>query len=242
MDFNLLYLDQNYASRICKYKLGQVDHTHFGELYRVLQTQNWLIPPSSFHVLELKGGYLLPSFKEVFEELSKGYCIRPWKDILTIQLREQTLYPEQCLMRIHSDFWNQPAELSIFQPIVSIPFEGSIQARIRVATQHITELLELPNTTSSSVPFITTLAKLLAFRSLNAERKPHDSDLADLIIAATVHPYASIFATDRFVREMLHRMGIGQGAYSGRRHEVLELIQEVQSQTSLSTMNTDHTT
>ena len=59
----LIYLDQNYASRIAKFLLGQKSHSHFGALFEVLKAemlkaevlggQSVLIPPSPFHVLEL---------------------------------------------------------------------------------------------------------------------------------------------------------------------------------------------
>lgn len=69
----LLYLDQNYASRIAKFLLGQTSHDHFGTLLKALEGRDVLIPPSPFHVLELRGGYLLPVFKTFYARFSEGY-------------------------------------------------------------------------------------------------------------------------------------------------------------------------
>lgn len=218
----LLYLDQNYASRIGKYLLQQPDHEEFGRLYDVLLEQDIIVPPSPFHALELRGGYLLPVFQEFFPKISKGYWVRPWQDILELQKSTLEIKPLDLLTRTGS--WEEIADLSLLSEIVTLTFSGSLKKRISDAASALLAMLQLPTPEALRYPFIDTLSRLLAFRSLNEERHPHDSDLADLVIAATIRPYAPLLATDRFISEGLKRLGIGGGSFSARRHDVLRLI------------------
>jgi len=81
------------------------------------------------------------------------------------------------------------------------------------------------------LPFARLMSRMLAFRSLDRVRAqgrdPQDSDLADLVMAATVGPYVDGLATDRYVREMLQRVGFERPAYSGRRNDVLRLARDL---------------
>jgi len=114
----LVYLDQNYASRMAKHLLGQKGHEAFGRLLRAMQGKA-LAPPSPFHVLETlfprrdpeaKAGYLLPALKEVFAALSGGYWVRPWQEVALRQ--ERGLFREDLLFR--GEAWDVPADLSPF--------------------------------------------------------------------------------------------------------------------------------
>jgi len=224
-----LYLDQNYVSRITKFRLGQKDHDDFGRLHQLILEKGIIVPPSPFHVLEIHTSYLKPTLVQVFEELSQGYWVRPWQEILDIQKKSPECHIQDLLSQQGS--WEHPAELSLLTSITSWHLEGSIFKRTRAAKASLCELLEVSED-DGDLPFLETLSRLLAFRSLNQARQPHDSDLADLVIAATIRPYFSWIGTDRFVRECLDRLGLGEGVFSARRREVerfCSLIQESQS-------------
>jgi hypothetical protein len=219
----LLYLDQNYTSRIAKNMLGQPNHEYFDTLFEVLQQGDCVVPPSHFHILELRGGYLTPPFKDIFSRLSHGKWVRPWQDILANQRVHQSIKTEDFLCDAEPHFWDQPASLSPLEDIVTLPLEGSITNRVKQSLSATSSRLGIPTEEAEALPFFQTLSALLGFRSLNTERRPHDSDLADLLIAATVLPYVDVFATDRFVREALDRMGLGEGVYSARKPDVEKL-------------------
>lgn len=219
----IAYLDQNYVSRIAKFLMGQSGHEVFGELYTALQGSAYIFPASPFHVLELQGGYLLPGFQEIFGQLSKGYWVYHWQEVLAHQLQHERLSPEDLIYQKEDpSLWEQEADLSPLEDMVDLPLEGSLNARTRQAQGWLRGKLDI--TAQQTPPFLDTLSRCLAFRSLNTERQPHDSDLADLVITATVHPYVTLFGTDRFVREALDRMGMGEGVYSGRTPDLRKLI------------------
>jgi len=213
----LLYLDQNYASRVAKFLLGQASHEHFGALYGVLERVRPLIPPSPFHVLELRGGYLLPTFRNFYARFSKGYWVRPWQEVAARQAARSEVKLEDLLTCEGS--WAAPADLEPLAGILELPLGGSFLERTWAAQDDLRARLGLPHPT----PFVGLLAKLLAFRSLEAERYARPSDLLDLVMAATVGPYVDALATDRYLREMLGRVGYPRPVYSGRRHEVERL-------------------
>ncbi len=216
----LIYLDQNYASRIAKFLLGQAGNEHFGLLYEALKNSDALIPPSPFHVLELRGGYLLPIFKTLFTQFSKGYWVRPWLEVFKRQLASKSISSDDLLWR--GGNWEQSAELTPLQSIVELELYGSFLERSWQARKTLYKLLNYESQ-APQPPFIQLLARLLAFRSLEPERYARPSDLADLLMAATIAPYVDVLATDRYMREMLKRIGHRGLVYSGRRHEVLGL-------------------
>jgi hypothetical protein len=222
----LLYLDQNYASRFAKHLLGQPEHQPFDLLYAELLSYEVICPASPFHVLELREGYLKPAFLEFFPKLQRGYWVRPWEAILSAQRERRGLVREDFLTQDGS--WEEAASLDALAWIVDLPLEGKLAQRIKAAQLAIVERLDLaPEDTE--LPFVLTLAQLLAFRSLNTQRQPRSSDLADLLIAASIRPYVDIFATDRFVREAFDRLGQGQGVYSGRHPDVQRLREDLRS-------------
>ncbi|GAA6733853.1 hypothetical protein YIM1640_08550 [Thermus oshimai] len=220
----LLYLDQNYASRMAKHLLGQKGHEAFGRLFRALKGKA-LAPPSPFHVLETlhpvrgpeeKAGYLLPALQEVFAALSGGYWVRPWEEIAWRQARG--LYREDFLWRGGS--WEAPADLSPFQGLLEglppLP-ERALEAWVREEIGRRTGLKE--------VPFVRLLARLVARSRKDPTRRPRPSDLLDFVMAATVHPYVDLLLTDRYLKNLLQERAVG-----GRKKEVEALARSLEGE------------
>ncbi|MEJ2667203.1 MAG: hypothetical protein P8Z81_08925 [Deinococcales bacterium] len=232
----LVYLDQNYASRVAKYLLGQSGHEHFGELYRALHgarerapRSRPRIPPSPFHVLETRGGYLLPVLQGLFAEFSDGRWVRPWQEVLARQTRRARAgsgLDRRDLLARGGD-WQRPADLGELEALLAVPLAGGFFDRCQVLRDALAARIAVSHEAALTLPFARLLVRLLAFRSLDAEREPRPSDLADLVMAATVGPYVDVLATDRYLRETLQRIGYGAPVYSGRRHEVLRLAAQV---------------
>lgn len=227
----LLYLDQNYASRIAKYLLHQPDQEPFDRLYHRLLTLDIVVPPSPFHVFELRGGYLTPPFHFFFEDLRKGFFVRPWEDILQAQIDRLTADPSACAV-VREDFliprssWEgvRPAALEPFSFLLSLHLDGPFPSRLRQAGYALAMAFSIRLSDPMLLPFVRVLSHLLTWRSLNPERSPSSSDLADLVIAATVLPYVDIFATDRFVREAIVRKNLHPATFSGRVSDALRLL------------------
>ena len=131
----VLYLDQNYISRIAKYTLEQPNHEDFGQLYLCLQRSRWFTPASPFHALETAGSYLLPTVQTLLEELSKGYWFRSWQDILLQQRTTQSLNLPDILTTEGS--WDTPVDVEPFVPLLSIPLEGHLNRRIRKMSEEV---------------------------------------------------------------------------------------------------------
>ncbi|WP_022798200.1 hypothetical protein [Thermus islandicus] len=214
----LVYLDQNYASRMAKHLLGQKGHEAFGKLLKAMQGKA-LAPPSPFHVLETlfpqrgleaKAGYLLPALKEVFAALSGGYWVRPWQEVALRQ--ERGLFREDLLFR--GEAWEVPADLSPFQGLLEglrgLSYGEALEAALREVRAR---------TGLKEVPFTRLLARLLARMASDPTRKPRPSDLLDAVMAATVYPYVDLLLTDRYLRNLLPERSVG-----GRRKEVEALV------------------
>lgn len=221
----LLYFDQNYASRVAKFLLGQKSHDHFGALLEALKGRDVLIPPSPFHVLELRGGYLLPMFRTFYAEFSGGFWVRPWQDVLARQARRGALDLDDFLTR--EGGWEEAADVRPLEGILEFKLTGGFLERSWRAKALLCKLFGL---TSSASPFVQLLARLLALRSQEAERHTRPSDLTDLVMAATVGPYVDILATDRYLRELMERVGYSGRVYSGRRHEVQQFALDLTEQ------------
>lgn len=214
----LVYLDQNYASRMAKHLLGQRGHEAFGRLFWAMRGKS-LAPPSPFHVLETlhpirgpeeKVGYLLPALQEVFGALSEGYWVRPWEEVATRQARG--LFREDLLWR--EGGWDTPADLSPFQGLPGglrgLPYGEALEAALK----------EIRTRTGlKEVPFVRLLARLLAQMASDPDRKPRPSDLLDAVMAATVYPYVDLLLTDRYLRNLLPERSLG-----GRQKEVEALV------------------
>ena len=223
----LIYLDQNYASRIAKFLLGQKSHSHFGALFEVLgvevlRGQSVLIPPSPFHVLELRSGYLTPTFQTFYAAFSGGYWVRPWQEVIARQVGRQGLELSDFLTREGS--WERAADLQPLEGILSYRLTGGFLERFWQAKALLRGELGLGEV---NVPFLELLAKLLALRSQEAERFTRPSDLTDLVMAATVGPYVDVLATDRYLRELTQRVGYRGRVYSGRVFEVQQLTADL---------------
>ncbi|HWG85701.1 MAG TPA: hypothetical protein VNT60_09495 [Deinococcales bacterium] len=231
----LVYLDQNYASRIAKHLLGQASHARFGELHAALRRAGAVCPPSQFHVLETRypaterdparRAYLLPTLQELFAGLSGGQWVRPWREVLDRQAaRWPAMDGADFLTRDGN--WDDPADLGPAASLATREFSGAYEERVWQATAAVLECLDLPRS-SERLPFVQVLAPLLALRSLERYRRPMQSDVADLLMAATVRPYADVLATDRYVRESLARTGWGGKAWGGRDWEVADLTRHL---------------
>lgn len=228
----LVYFDQNYASRVAKYLLGQPSHEHFGQLYRALRAARALpaelrprIPPSPFHVLETRGGYLLPVLQELFAEFADGRWVRPWQEVVARQARRLERgagLDRRDLLQRGGD-WQRAAELSPLHDLLDAPLEGGFFDRCQRLREDLAARLGVDHEKALTLPFARLLVRLVAFRSLDRDRDPRPSDLTDLLMAATVGPYVDALATDRYLRETLQRVGFGAPVFSGRRREVLEL-------------------
>jgi len=224
----LVYLDQNYASRISKFLLGLPHNGAFGVLWAALQEAAdrgaWLAPPSPFHVLELHGGYLLPTFKAIFSRLSGGFWVRPWQDVVRCQAERGGVALEDFLTdRGH---WDRPADLWPLWDLLDLELEGSFYRRAERVAGFVSDRLGLGER-GVSLPFVRILSRLLAFRSLERTRHERLSDLVDVLMAATTWPYVDILATDRYLKEALRRVGYGEGVFSGRSRDVLDLAEKL---------------
>jgi len=233
----LVYLDQNYASRIAKFLLGQPSHDSHGLLYQALNQSRVTVPPSPFHVLEAlyparerdlnRRGYLLPALQRVFDQLSQGYWVRPWQEVLERQLSHGGRVLREDFL-IHKGNWQTPADLAKLSGITEVRLQGDFLQRAWKMQSVLVEWLKLPER-AEHIPFIQVLAKLLAFRSMETFRQHAHSDLTDLVMIATVRPYVEILATDRYFMEALNRVGFGHGVYGGRKQEVLRLASDLLS-------------
>lgn len=227
----LLYLDQNYASRIAKHQLGQPSHAEFGFLLAALRSAGAICPPSGFHVLETryptrerdpdKRAYLLPALQALFAELSGGRWVRPWPEVLARQA-ERGPTVDRADFLTGGEHWDDPEDVSLTASLAAREFSGPFEERAWQATAAVLDCLNLPRN-AERLPFVQVLARLLALRSLERYRQAPQSDLADLLMAATVRPYVDVLATDRYVRESLSRVGWGKGVWGGRSREVADL-------------------
>jgi len=215
----LVYLDQNHASRIAKYLRGQPSHEAFGEAYRALHDLDPIVPPSPFHVLETRGGYLLPTLRTLFGRLSRGTWVRPWQEVVRRQALRGAL--DRADLLTASGDWETPATLDPLGPLLDVPLAGTMFARRRTVRGWAALWLDVPLRDARGLPFFDLLARLVAFRSVDEERAGRPSDLTDLVMAATVAPYVDALATDRYVAEVLGRVGHDGAVFSGRRPDVL---------------------
>ncbi|MDZ7706279.1 MAG: hypothetical protein U5J97_00035 [Trueperaceae bacterium] len=215
----LVYLDQNHASRIAKHLLGQTSHEAFGELHRALLDAGPLVPPSPFHVLETRGGYLLPTLQVLFGQLSRGTWVRPWQQVVRRQALRGGL--DRTDLLTSSGDWSRPATLDPLRSLLDVPLVGTDLARRRTVHAWAAQWLNVPVRDARGLPFFDLLARLVAFRSVDEERADRPSDLTDLVMAATVAPYVDALATDRYVSEILGRVGHDGPVFSGRRPDVL---------------------
>ncbi len=224
----LIYLDQNYASRISKFLLGLPHNGAFGEAWSALlaaaRAGQILAPPSPFHVLELHGGYLLPTFKAIFSRLSGGYWVRPWQDVVRRQAERGGVVLEDFLT--DRGDWDRPADLWPLWDLLDLELSGSFYRRAELVAGFVSDRLGLGER-GASLPFVRILSRLLAFRSMERTRHERLSDLVDVLMAATVWPYVDILATDRYLKEALRRVGYGAGVFSGRSRDVLELAERL---------------
>jgi len=218
----LVYLDQNYASRIAKYLLALPGQEAFGEVWEALLElgEGVVVPPSPFHALELHGGYLLPTFRRMFAQVSGGWWMRPWQEVTRRQVERGGLERDDFLWRRGS--WSEPADLAPLWGLLDLELEGDFYQRAAAARAWARRQLGMPRR-AEAAPFFRLLGRLAAFRSLEPVREERPSDLVDVIMAATVVPYARALATDRYLREALARLGKGGRVFSGRSHEVRRL-------------------
>lgn len=217
----LVYLDQNYASRIAKHLLALPGQEAFGEVWAALLALGGRVtaPPSPFHVLELHGGYLLPTFRRIFARVGRGLWVRPWVDVARRQAARGGLVWEDFLWRGGS--WEEPADLSPLWGLLELELEGDFYQRAAAARAWARRQLDLGQS-AEAAPFFQVLGRLAAFRSLERTRAPQPSDLLDVVMAATTLPYVDVLATDRYLREAIERTGTGAGVRvcSGRAAEV----------------------
>ncbi len=215
----LVYLDQNHACRIAKFLRGQPSHGHFGQLHTALHAADARVPASPFHVLETRGGYLLPTLKELFGTFSGGLWVRPWQEVARRQIRRGGLARDD-LLSVHGD-WRSPARLDPLDDLLEIPSKGSFLRRRTTLRDVVAGRFGLTPEEARRLPFFELLSRLAAFRSRDEERAARPSDLTDLLMAATVAPYVDALATDRYLAEMLVRVGHDGPVFSGRRNDVL---------------------
>lgn len=219
----LVYLDQNHASRIAKFLLGQPHHEAFGEAYAALEAARPCVPPSPFHVLETRGGYLLPTLQELFGRFSCGYWLRPYQEVVRRQSRRTSsgaaADAREDLLTRDGD-WSLPASLSPLDDLLDAPLSGPFVRRREQVRSLAADRFGIDADEARRLPFFGLLGRLVAFRSLDVDRLAQPSDLTDLVMAATVAPYVDVLATDRYLRELLVRIGHRGCVFSGRRHEV----------------------
>ncbi len=264
----LVYLDQNYASRLAKYVLAQPGHDHFGRLLAAIERTRPCLPPSPFHVLETRGGYLLPTMRGLFAAHSSGLWVRPWQEVVARQAaraargiagdpetgdpapgcrpggsdargpgrggpgrggpgrgQPEPGDPAPADLLAAAGSWDRPASLEPLEDLLELPLEGGFFDRCADVRAAVAVRMGVPREGSRRLPFVRLLARLVAFRSLDAGRGARPSDLTDLLMAATVGPYVDVLATDRYLRETLQRTGYDRWAFSGRRGEVLRLAE-----------------
>jgi hypothetical protein len=215
----LVHLDQNYASRIAKYLRGQASHAHFGEVLAALRSAGACAPASPFHVLEARGGYLVPTLRTLFAEVSGGWWIRPWQDVVRRQAARGAVDRDDLLTRTGD--WGTPATLAPVEDLLELAPSGPDHARRQRLVAVLADRLELRVEDLVAAPSIDLLTRLVVFRASDEERADRPSDLTDLVMAATVAPYVDALATDRYLAEMLRRVGHRVPAFSGRRPDVL---------------------
>ncbi|WP_457638466.1 hypothetical protein [Oceanithermus sp.] len=215
----LVYLDQNYASRIAKHLLALPGQEAFGEVWEAILALGGraIVPPSPFHVLELHGGYLLPTFRRMFARVSGGWWVRPWQDVVRRQVERGGIERDDLLWRRGS--WEAPADLAPLWGLLDLELEGDFYQRAASVRGWARARLGLGRA-AEAAPFFQLLGRLVAFRSLERTREERASDLVDAVMAATVAPYVDALATDRYLREALVRLGSGVRAWSGREMEV----------------------
>lgn len=215
----LVHLDQNYASRIAKHLLGQASHAHFGEVLAGLRLLEVCVPASPFHVLETRGGYLLPTLRTLFEELSGGWWTRAWQDVLRRQVARGAVDRDDLLTRTGD--WGTPATLEPLEDLLDLAQTGPAVRRRQHLRAVLADRLSFRVQDTAAAPSVDLLTRLVDFRASDAERADRPSDLTDLLMAATVAPYVDVLATDRYLAEMLRRVGHDGPAFSGRRQDVL---------------------
>jgi hypothetical protein len=125
--------------------------------------------------------------------------------------------------------WEEVADVRPLEGILRLELTGGFLERSWQAKDLLCEQLGLAVPTP---PFVQLLVRLLAFRSLEQGRYTRPSDLLDLVMAATVGPYVDVLASDRYLREVMERVGYRGRVYSGRRHEVQQLATDLAEQLS----------
>lgn len=165
----LVYLDQNYASRFAKYLRGQPDHAAFGEALRALREVGPTVPASPFHVRETRGGYLLPTLRALFVELSGGLWVRDPRDVIARQATRGGLDRED-LLTPNGD-WQTPAEIEEVTPVLAEPLDGPFPRRAARALRTLEVAYGLAAGDAQRAPSLRLFARLLAFRSLDARER-----------------------------------------------------------------------
>lgn len=228
----LIYLDQNYASRVGKYLLGQRAHDTFGEFLRVMRLVRPLVPPSPFHVLETRGGYLLPTLQLIFSEFSPGLWVRPYQEVVRLQADRGGIDRRDLLSS--EGAWSRPATFEPLDDLLELPLSGSISRRRVVVRELLAERFEVPLSAARHLPFFDLLSQMVAFRSTDNDRADQPSDLNDLLMAATIAPYVDALGTDRYAAEVLRRVGFDRPLFSGRRSDVLRFAAWLDEQQRLN--------
>jgi hypothetical protein len=147
-------------------------------------------------------------------------------EVVSLQVERDGIDLEDLLTRKGS--WESAADLEPLEGILELELEGSFLERAWLAREQITKRLSFSGVRTHTLPFFWLMSRFLAFRSMDAERYPRASDLPDLVMAATVAPYVDLLATDRYMRELMERIGFGGRVFSGRNHEVIGLARLVE--------------
>lgn len=93
----IIYLDQNYISNMAKAQVGSIENKVqaefwkylFNDLFRAVLADKIICPESEFHLTEAKfDRRLLNSIRLIIQMLSGGLQLRPWKDILELQIQD----------------------------------------------------------------------------------------------------------------------------------------------------------
>ncbi|KGQ21863.1 hypothetical protein [Thermus filiformis] len=239
----LVYLDQNYASRMAKHLLGQKGHVAsrsehlgaFGRLFLALRGSA-LAPPSPFYHPSLacaKLGAPVKPFPGLLggphprqgPEEKAGYLLPALKRVFGELSQGYWVRPwlEVAFRQTRGVYredllwrkgsWEEAADLSPLQGLEE-GLEGPLAEREERVKQRLMERTGL-----KEVPFVRLFARLLAQDSLNAARKKRPSDLLDFAMAATLYPYVDLLLTDRYLRALL-----GPRAVGGRKKEVEALL------------------
>ena len=168
--------------------------------------------------------------KTFFAVFSCGLWVRPWHEVVQRQAARGGLLEREDLLTRQGG-WEHAADLGAMAGIEHEAPSGGFFERTTRYREEIARRLGLPPDLARVLPFVRLMARMLAFRGLDRVRvqgrDPYDSDLADLVMAATVGPYVDALATDRYVREVLQRVGFAKPAYSGRRQDVLRLARDL---------------